>query len=165
MPPCKRNQAVSTEPVAAFLNLYVRTGTGFHGCDDAFIRIFGQFIISLNMKLGFSLLAELFHVTKQIVFFTGACYDIHFFHGGQFFRADLGITAGYRNDSIRTLFLHAADVLAGLAVCQIGYGTGINNIYVCNIFFPYDFIACRAELLFHGFCFVLVYLAAQSMKC
>ena len=160
MAPGKRNQAVSTEPVAAFLNLDVGTGSGLHGCDDAPVGVLCQFIVGPDVKLFLPVLPELFHIGQKVVFFTGTCHNIHFLHGSQFFRTHLGIAAGHCYDGLRRLLLHAADVLAGLAVCQICYGTCIDDIYVCKIFFADNFMACSTELFLHGFRFVLIDFAA-----
>ena len=83
------------------------------------------------------------------------------------FTVGLYITACGNDNGIRVHLLCLVKHLTGLAVGNICYGTGVDNIHVCrNIFIKRNNgITCGAKHLFHGFCFIRIDLTAEVMNC
>ena len=104
-------------------------------------------------------------VSHQMVLFAGSCDDVNLRQRRDFLRFDLRVTPGHRDNGLRTLFFHAADILPRLAVREVRHSAGIDDINVRRVFFAGNLVSGVAKLFLHGFGFVLVDLAAQCMKC
>ena len=59
----------------------------------------------------------------------------------------------------------AADHLPRLFVADGGDGTGVDDIGIRRLVKGYQRVAPADELLLHGLCFILVYLAAKGVNC
>ncbi len=79
-------------------------------------------------------------------------------------RSCLGVAAGDGYDGIGIEIYGTAYHLAGFSVAKMGYGTCVYHVHVSRLRKIYRFIACIFKKLLHCFGFILVDLAAESIK-
>ena len=81
------------------------------------------------------------------------------------FGFDLGIAAADRQNTIGIFCLGSSCGVSGLFIAQSRNGTGVYNIYIGLVGKIGDLKAVLGKKLFESLSFVLIYLAAQSVKC
>ena len=163
------NDAIRTEPVAAFLDLDQRTGLRLHA-GDAFVLL----VLCLaydRIRDEDNLLPLIFWQQEPLLrqgdrpqFLRRAQDDIRLFDPRNFLRICLGIAAHDDHQSLRILLLDPAHILPGFPVRQSGDGTGIHDADVCGSLAVQDAAARPAEALRAGLGLVLVDFAAQRKK-
>ena len=105
------------------------------------------------------------HFRNQVVLLIVTDNDIYRAILHQFIRARLNITAGSHNDSVRIQAAGTMNHLSGLAVCNIRYRTGIDEIEICFFSEGNDRISVLFQEFLHGLCLVFIYFTAQIMEC
>ena len=116
--------------VAALLNLHKGTVSSLETGNQIRVTIvirhdvadnclFGKFVMQIFFDFGFFFVAE---------------NQVNFRHGGEFGRRNLGGAAGYDNTGVGIVFAQFANRLTALAFGFAGYGTGIDDNQIIDIF-------------------------------
>ena len=160
-PAHRRNDAVCTPAVAAFLNLHRRAGMSLMRMHhQVFKRRFAQGFDGDQRAI---LRHRLFQQLDNLAAPLGAQHKPHAGQG-QFIGRTLGKASGHDNLRQRVLAMAAADDLHALFIARSRHGTGIDNIDIGPLVKFSRAVARLFKPFAHGLRIVLVHLTSKGMK-
>ena len=100
----------------------------------------------------------------QMLLLIVANHNIDCFICFQFFARGLHIASSGHYDCLWVHFFRFVKHLSGLAVCNIGYRTGIDDINICSRCKWYNLIPFFFQDLLHRLCLICVYFTSKIME-
>ena len=158
------DNAVAAELVAAILNLQKGSGMIRNLVDGKALILMS--LADFDHMAAVTLIFEIFFQDRnQILLFIVSDDDIYCQIRLQLLCCRLDIAASRNHHGIRILLLSPVQHLSGLAVRDIGYGTGVDNVDIGLFVEGHDLVSGFFQKLLHGLRFIGIYLAAQIVQC